>query len=111
MRFIFKDFYPIIMGLGVSLLAAVAEAFVPFLSGKAIVYSAIIPDMPLFKRSLLGLAVAAVASGVLVGIQSGVLEFTAARVGMRLRTKFFYHLLQQVSLSRISAFRNTANPM
>lgn len=95
LSFLFQDVYPIIAGLSVGLLAAVAEASVPFLTGKAIEYSAISKNMVYFQRSLIGLVLAAVASGVLVGIQAAVLEFTAARVGMRLRTKFFYHLLQQ----------------
>lgn len=97
LSFLFQDFYPIIAGVSVGLLAAVAETSVPFLSGKAIQYSAITVNKTHFHQALIGLVVAAIASGILVGIQAGVLEFTAARVGMRLRSKFFYHLLQQVN--------------
>ncbi|GMH35182.1 hypothetical protein BSKO_03050 [Bryopsis sp. KO-2023] len=95
LKFLFQDSYPIIAAMVSAFLAAIAEASVPFFTGRAIEFSAINPHQAQFSGSLVALAFVALASGIFAGIRGGVLEYTAARMSMRIRTKFFYHLLQQ----------------
>ena len=85
----------LLLAFAAGAVAALAQALIPFYTGRIIDYASIDPDPAAFRRTTLRLLGVAAACAAATGVRGGLFTVAMTRLNVRLRRRLFSSLLRQ----------------